>query len=60
MDRDFWIIPFGDNMLSGLLSELWQAIEDCDDPDRLYCFHRRLTAGIVNHAKRREHKLREM
>jgi len=58
MDRDFWTASLGDNRLSGLLAELWQAIDDCDDPDRLYRFHRRLTVGIVNHAKRRECKLR--
>lgn len=43
MDREFWAAPIGDNRLSGLLSELWEAIEDCDDPDRLYKLHRRLT-----------------
>lgn len=58
MDREFWVAPIGDNRLSGLLSELWEAIEDCDDPDRLYRFHRRLTMGIVNHAKLRESELR--
>lgn len=58
MDREFWTASLGDNRLSGLLSELWEAIEECDDPDRLYRFHRRLTAGIVNHAKQRERHLR--
>ena len=60
MDRDFWAAQIGDNRLSGLLSEMWEAIEECDDPDRLYIFHRRLTMGIVNHAKRRENILRKM
>lgn len=46
--------------LSGLMSELWDAIDDCDDPDRLYALHRRLTLGIVNHAKRRESQLRRI
>lgn len=58
MERDFWAGSLGDNRLSGLMSELWDAIEDCDDPDRLYALHRRLTLGIVNHAKRRESELR--
>ena len=48
MDREFWTTSVGDNRLSGLLTELWQAIDDCDDADRLYRFHRRLTLGIVN------------
>ncbi len=59
MDRDFWAGSLGDNRLSGLVSELWDAIDDCDDPDRLYALHRRLTLGIVNHAKRRENQLRK-
>jgi hypothetical protein len=58
MEKEFWAASLGDNRLSGLISELWDAIEDCDDPDRLYRLHRRLTLGVVNHAKRREGKLR--
>lgn len=58
MERDFWTAGLGDNRLSGLLTELWEAIEDCDDPDRLWRFHRRLTLGVVNHAKSRESELR--
>lgn len=60
MERDFWAAPIGDNRLSGLLSELWESIEACDDPERLYAFHRRLTLGIVNHAKQREAFLRRV
>lgn len=60
MERDFWAGSLGDNRLSGLMSELWDAIDDCDDPDRLYKLHRRLTLGIINHAKRREYELRKM
>lgn len=59
MERDFWAASLGDNQLSGLLAELWDAIEDCDDPERLYRLHRRLTLGVVNHAKRRESSLRD-
>lgn len=58
MDREFWTSPLGDNRLSGLLAELWQAIDDCDDPDRLYRLHRRLTLGVANYARRREKDLR--
>jgi hypothetical protein len=58
MDEEFWTASLGDNRLSGLLSDMWQAIEECDDPDRLYRLHRRLTLGVVNHAKRRECQLR--
>lgn len=60
MDRDFWAASLGDNRLSGLVAELWDAIEDCDDPDRLYTLHRRLTLGVVNHAKQREDCLRKV
>lgn len=60
MERDFWAASLGDNRLSGLLAELWDAIEDCDDPNRLYTLHRRLSLGVVNHAKRREAHLREI
>lgn len=59
MEREFWAASLGDNRLSGLLSELWDAIEDCEDPERLYRLHRRLTLGVVNHAKRRENILRK-
>jgi hypothetical protein len=58
MEKAFWAASLGDNRLSGLMTELWEAIEDCDDPDRLYRLHRRLTLGVVNHAKRREYELR--
>jgi hypothetical protein len=58
MEKGFWAASLGDNRLSGLMSELWDAIEDCDDPERLYRLHRRLTLGVVNHAKRREGLLR--
>lgn len=60
MDRDFWAASLGDNRISGLISELWDAINDCDDPDRLNRLHRRLTLGLVNHAKQREALLRAM
>jgi hypothetical protein len=60
MDKEFWAASLGDNRLSGLLSDLWDAIEDCEDPDRLYRLHRRLTLGVVNHAKRRERTLRNI
>jgi len=60
MNRGFWAASLGDNRLSGLISDLWEAIEDCDDPDRLYNLHRRLTLGIVNHAKQREALLRRV
>lgn len=58
MEKEFWAASLGDNRLSGLISDLWDAISDCDDPDRLYRLHRRLTLGLVNHAKRREAALR--
>lgn len=60
MERDFWARSLGDNRLSGLMSELWDAIDDCDDPDRLYALHRRLTLGIVNHVKQKESELRRV
>lgn len=58
MERAFWAASLGDNRLSGLLADLWDAIEDCEDPERLHRLHRRLTLGVVNHAKRRESSLR--
>ena len=58
MEKYFWAADLGDNRISGLLSELWDAIEDCEDADRLYTLHRRLTLGFVNHAKRKEGILR--
>lgn len=60
MDRTFWATSLGDNRLSGLVSDLWDAIDDCDDADRLNKLHRRLTLGLVNHAKQREALLRAM
>lgn len=60
MDRDFWTASLGDNRVSGLISELWDAISDCDDPDRLNRLHRRLALGLVNHAKQREAFLRAL
>jgi hypothetical protein len=60
MEKDFWAKSLGDNRLSGLMSELWDSIDDCDDPDRLYALHRRLALGIVNHAKRKESELRRL
>lgn len=58
MDRNFWAGSLGDNRLSGILSDLWDAIDECEDPEKLYKLHRRLTLGFVNHAKGKENELR--
>lgn len=57
MDR-FWIDRIKDNRLRGLVSELADAIADCDNPDTLYLLKSSLKLGLSNAAALREDEIR--
>jgi hypothetical protein len=59
MDRnDFWIDHIQDNRIRGLLGELAEAIEDCEDADTLNRLRSSLGKGFTNFAASRERELR--
>ena len=55
---DFWLTRIRDNRVRGLLSELAEAINDCDDPDLLHLLKGSLRLGLANHAALKEDELR--
>lgn len=55
---DFWLTRIRDNRVRGLLAELAEAINDCDDPDVLHLLKGSLKLGLANHAALREDELR--
>lgn len=57
MDR-FWIDRIKDNRVRGLVSELADAIADCDDPEILYLLKSSLKFGLANAAALREDEIR--
>lgn len=57
MDR-FWIDRIKDNRLRGLVSELADAIADCDNPETLYLLKSSLKLGLSNAAALREDEIR--
>jgi hypothetical protein len=55
---DFWIARIRDNRVRGLVAELAEAINDCEDPDLLHLLRGSLRLGLANHAALREDAIR--
>lgn len=61
MERDdFWISHIHDNRIRGLLGELSEAIEECEDADTLNRLRSSLGKGFTNFASSRERELRAL
>lgn len=57
--NDWWIDRFKDNRIRGILSELRDAIDECENENELHKVRSSLQAGFCNFAARRERELRE-
>jgi hypothetical protein len=55
---DFWLTRIRDNRVRGLVSELADAIADCDDADLLHLLKGTLRLGLANQAALREDEIR--
>ena len=55
---DFWVGRLNDNRIKGLLREVEEALEDCNDPDLLHKLIGSFRLGFANLAARRERELR--
>lgn len=56
--NDWWITRFKDNRVIGILNELRDTIEDCEDPEIVYKLRGTLGKGFVNFCCQKEDKLR--
>ncbi len=59
MDRDdWWITRFKDNRVIGILNELRDLIDDCDDPEIVHKLRGSLGLGFTNFCSEKERQLR--
>lgn len=55
---DWWITRFNDNRVIGILRELRDMIEDCEDPEIVHKLRSSLGLGFVNYCAEKERELR--
>jgi hypothetical protein len=55
---DFWLTRIRDNRMRGLLAELADAINDCEDAELLHLLKGSLRLGLANAAALKEDELR--